>query len=123
MRIETPVEQAPETVIALGLIFQKTNRHTAEYWRSSREYEYEGIVLTRTFNRFQLVLAWRARYTRGPSSPESILAASSPEEALRSLLNDAGRQLSNTEMHYDRAKEAFDVMEAQFSHLQKLIEG
>jgi len=123
MRTETPVEQAPETVVALGLIFQKTGQHTAEHGRSSREYEYEGIVLTRTFNCFQQVLVWKARYTRGPNRPESALNITSAEEALRSLLNDAGRQLSDTERHYHRAKELLDATEVQFSRLQTLIEG
>lgn len=119
MTTETP----PETLLVHGMTFQKkgSSRNVGFGFSSSQEYEHEGVVITRAFDPDQKAITWRARYIRGDSA--SVLDRSSPEDAFRSMLTDAERQLRESERNHRRAQEMLAASQMQVDNLSSLLES
>ena len=123
MTTETPLEHGPETLLVHGMTFRKkgSSRNVGFGFSSSQEYEHEGVVITRAFDPDQKAITWRARYIRGDSA--SVLDHSSPEDAFRSMMSDAERQLKESERNHRRAEEMLAASRMQVANLQALLES
>ena len=123
MTTETSLEHGPETLLIHGMAFRKkgSRRNVGFGYSSSQEYEYGGVVITRAFDHDQKAITWRARYIRGDSA--SVLDRSSPEDALRSMMADAERQLRESERNARRADELLAASRMQVANLASLLES